>query len=153
MATLRYNQWLQLVSLDDSDPLKFDVTKVDLNVMLVTDEYQPDLDHKPVDVDKYIVKGVSVIVDDFFSTHGIGDVIDEVKDKMVIGFKAFPAEIAKEVDRVFTDKTKAEKIKQLIQNPDNNFQLWKELKENGVGYFVFESPEHGSLCFCETIEM
>lgn len=152
MSTLRYNQWLQLVSLPDNDPLKFDVSKVDLNVMLVTEEYQPAENHTPPDVDKYIVKGVSAIMDDFFSTHGISDILDEVKAKMVMGFKYFPAEIAKEVDRVFTDKTKAEKIKQLIQNPDNNFQLWKELKENGVGYFVFESPEHDSLCFCETIE-
>jgi uncharacterized protein (UPF0128 family) len=69
-----------------------------------------------------------------------------------MGFTYFPAEIAQEVDSVFTDKTKAEKIKQLIQMPENNHQLWQQLKENGVAYFVFESPEHNSLCFCETIE-
>jgi hypothetical protein len=153
MSTIRYTQWLQLVNLDDSDPLKFDVSNVDLNVKLVSEDYQPHADHKPIDVDKYIINGVSAIVDDFFATHGMSDIIDEVKSKMVMGFKYFPAEIAKEVDRVFTDKAKAEKVKQLIQNPDNNFQLWQELKENGVGYFVFESPEHDSLCFCETIEM
>jgi len=151
MGTFRYSDWLEKVSLNEFNP-----NNVNLNVKLVTDEYVPDQSHSPADVDKYIINGVSTIVENYFSANSMANIIDRVKEKMVLGFQTFPAEISAEIARVFPGdyyKEKREKLQQLIMMPEARQQLWRELKENGIGYFVFESPEHGILCFCESVEM
>lgn len=146
MSTLRYNDWLSLVSEG-----KFDVTKVDLNVKLVYDSYIPSEDHKINDVKKYIINGISTLVEDMFSSNTMSEIIEIIKAKMEIGFDSFSYEIGLEIDKLF-QKEKAEKLKQLIQSKgDNNVQLWKDLSDNGIKYFVVESPEHNCLCFCEEI--
>lgn len=147
MATTRYAEWLQNVSDGTFNP-----NNVNMNVKLVLDEYVPDEAHHPADVQKYIIQGVSVIVNDFFASNPMSNIIDEVKSKMELGFDAFPSEIAQEIDRVVTDETKREKLKELMTMPNPEMHdRWMQLKENGVGYFVFESAELGILCFCEEV--
>ena len=146
--TVRYLEWLDSVSNGTFDP-----SNVNMNVKLVLDEYTPSETHKPVDVEKYIIQGVSLIIDDFFSSNPMSNIVDEVKAKMEIAFEMFPYEISQEIDRVVTDEEKREKLKGLITmpSPDQHLDLWMQLKENGVGYFVFESAELGILCFCEEV--
>lgn len=145
--TTRYSDWLNSVSEG-----KFDPTNVNMNVKLVLDEYVPSEMHKPVDVEKYIIQGISVIVNDFFASNPMSNIIDEVKAKMEIGFEAFPSEISQEIDRVVLDETKREKLKEVITMPNpETHDRWMQLKENGIGYFVFESAELGILCFCEEV--
>mgnify|MGYP001564098249 CR=1 FL=1 len=146
--TTRYNDWLTAVSGGT-----FDVTKVNLNIKLVAEDYVPDEAHKPADVDKYIINGVSAIVNDYFCMNSMSNILDTIKAKMELGFQTFPYEIGLEIERVFFgEPEKAEKLKQLVQmRGDNNYQLWHDLKENGIKYFVAESTVHGVLCFCEEI--
>lgn len=147
MATVRYSDWLNSVSAGTFNP-----DSVNMNVKLVLDEYVPGEAHKPADVEKYIIQGVSVIVNDYFSRNPMSNIIDEVKAKMELAFDAFPGEIAQEIDRVVPDETKREKLKELITMPNPEVHnRWMKLKENGVGYFVFESVDHGILCFCEEV--
>ena len=146
MATIRYNEWLQKVSSGE-----FDLSKATMNVKLVAETYVPEESHTQADITPYILAGVAVIVDDYFSSNGMGNIIDTVKEKMLTGIKLFPDVVSKEIDRCF-DGEQAEKMKQLTMNPENNYQFWKDLKENGIKYFVFSSYEYDCLTFVEEID-
>ena len=149
MSTVRYNQWLAKVSSGE-----FDVTNVNMNVRLVTEDYIPNEDDTPADVTPYILNGVSVIVNDYFCTNPMSNILDTIKDKIELGFNLFPDVISAQIDAKIADETKREKLKQLIGMPaqeGNNYQFWNDLKENGIKYFVLESTEHGILTFCEEI--
>jgi len=149
--TTKYQAWLNAYSAGT-----FDVTNVDMNCRLVTEDYVPDVNHTPTDVEPYIIKVVSVLVEDFFSSNQMGSILDLTKERLQEGLYAFPYEVGLEIDRVFPgeeNEEKREKIKQLIQSPDPmHGDLWRELKENGIKYLVFESLAHGVLTFCEEID-
>ena len=146
MSTIRYNEWLNKVSSGE-----FDLNAATMNVKLVAETYIPDESHTQADVTPYILAGVAVIVDDYFSLNVMSNIIDEVKAKMLVGIKAFPDVVAKEIDRCFKGE-QAEKLKSIVQNPENNYQFWKDLKENGIKYFVFSSYEYDCLTFTEEVE-
>lgn len=146
MATIRYNEWLQKVSSGE-----FDLAKATMNVMLVAETYVPDENHTQANITPYILAGVAVIVDDFFSTNGMSNILDTVKEKMFAGIKLFPDVVAKEIDRCFKGE-QAEKLKAIVQSPENSFKFWQDMKENGIKYFVFNSSEYDCLTFVEEIE-
>jgi hypothetical protein len=132
-----------------------DIANVNFNLKLVTEHYTPDVAHKPADVDKYVINGLSVLVAKDIVTDTMSEIIDKAKENMLIAFESFPYEIGLEIDRLFVaDKEKADKLKQLIQMPTtDNRNIWNDLKENGITWFVFEEATLGILCFCEPIEM
>lgn len=142
-STTRYQEWIQCVQDGAFLP-----SNNRMNVKLVADTYVPDESHHIADVQDYIVNGVYAIVDDYFSANPMSNILDKVKSKLEEGFAMFPTEIGQEIDRIF-DAERAEKLKQLIQSPSNN--LWMDLKENGIGYFVFEFPELSILTFTEPL--
>jgi hypothetical protein len=145
MSTLRYNEWLAKLSSGE-----FDLNKATMNVMLVADTYVPNENHTRANITPYILSGVAVIVDDYFKQNGMSNILDTVKAKMVLGIQTFTDVVSKEIDRVFTGE-RADKLKQLIMNPENNYQFWNDLKEAGIKYFVFESTNYNCLTFCEDI--
>jgi hypothetical protein len=142
--TTKYTDWLRAY-----DNGTFNVVDVDITVRLVSDNYIPDESHKPADVEPYIIKGVSVLLDDFFSINGMGAIIETTQAKLQIGLTAFAEVVGEEIDKVITDETRRENLKKAIQNPEGNF--WQVLKDNGVKYLVFESVEHGVLTWCEEL--
>jgi len=130
---------------DAYDTGAMDIANVDFNVKLVLAEYEPDGVHKPEDVKKYIVNGVSVFVDTDITTKSMGELIQKAKDKMELCFKEFGAEVA---------EAAKELVNETVQEAMRNFQpdgFWELLRDNGVGYFVVEYPELGILCFTEPI--
>ncbi len=146
MATQRYNKWLQLTG-DGT----IDVSTASMNVLLVADFYQFDENHSPENIDEYVLNGVNALVNDFFSSNSINNIIERTKEYLMLGITTYPDVVTAEIDRVFVDyPDKAESLKQLITNPTETF--WKDLKEAGIGYFVFENVENDTLCFVEDIE-
>ena len=149
MSTIRYNQWLAKVSGG-----QFDVSNVNMNVRLVTFDYVPNENDTPANVTPYILNGVSVIVDDYFCTNPMSNILDTIKAKMEQAFKMFPDVVIAEFNKKIADVDKQEKFHRLIMQPghdQNSYQLWNDLKECGIKYFVLESTEHGILTFCEEI--
>lgn len=147
--TTKYTDWLSAVSAGT-----FNVNNVNLNVRLVIEDYIPDKAHKPADVDKYIITAVSTIVDNYFSSNGMGSITELTRERLKEGLLAFPDAVMVEIDRLITDPTKHENLKRVISgNPDpmREGMFWTDLKENGVKYLVFESVQHGCLCFCEEL--
>jgi phage gp36-like protein len=123
-----------------------------MNVMLVCDSYVPNENDTPASVTPYILNGVSAIVNDYFSANVMSNILDTIKAKMELGFQMFPDVIAAQIELKVTDTEKKEKLKQLIQmSGDNKYQFWKDLKDNGISWFVLESTEHGVLIFAEEL--
>ena len=148
MSTVVYNDYYSNIQANN-----LDIANVFFNVKLVAEMYEPDANHKTADVDKWVINGVGTHRDNAITTKSMQELIDQAKAKMLEGFKLFPYEIGQEIDALFPQE-KADKLKQLITMPsDNNYQLWKDLAENGLKYFVVECPELDVLCWCEEITM
>ena len=146
MATQRYSQWLQLTG-DGT----IDVQTMNMNVLLVADFYQFDENHTPDDINEYVLNGVNALLDDFFCTNSMNNIIERTKEYLMLGITTYPDVVKAEIDRVFADyPEKAEALKQLITTPTETF--WTDLKEAGIGYFVFTNAENNVLCFCEDID-
>ena len=130
----------------------FDIKNVDFNVKLVSEEYTPNQEHKPLDVDKYILNGISVLIEDDIATKSMGELIEKIKNNFLLFFSNFPEEIKSEIDTIILDTDKADKIKDAIDNvEENNHEIWNILSENGVKYFVVEYHTLNIVCFCEEV--
>lgn len=117
------------------------------NVKLVVDDYEPNENHKPEDVERYILNIDGVIVGDDITKLSMSEIVDKAKESLSKGLIEDRDDIFKTIDELI-DEDKREKVKQILSQPEIN---WNELSENGIKYFVFGAPDLNILTFCETI--
>ena len=144
--TTRYLEYLDgitngTISIDD----------VYFNVKLVSDEYVPNESHKHVDVQKYIIAALGVMTANDVKKLTMSEILDRAKELLKEGLTTYQDIIKDQIDVIISDKIKREKLKELISSGDNNYQFWQDLKDNGIGYFVFESAPDGVLTWCEEV--
>jgi hypothetical protein len=149
--TTRYTDYLQKYQSGE-----IDLADMYYNVKLVVEDYEPFEEHKPIDVEKYLITGLGVLKQDDILHDSMGDILNKAKTYLKIGIEMFPELVAEQVDSVLTDPEKREKLKELIRMPPTDeygqHSYWEKMKECGVKWFVFESAPHDILCFAEEIQ-
>jgi len=137
---------------DAYDNKLFDIKNVNFNAKLVSEDYIPDPSHKPADVKKYIITSLGALKGDVIFTKGMGDIVEIMKDKTRKDMNENKEETLLKVDDIFRDKPeKKEKIKDTLRVEEQPNDFWDSLRENGIKYFVVESPNLKTLCFCEEL--
>ena len=132
----------------------FDIRNVNFNVKLVSEDYVPDPSHKPADVKKYIITSLGALKGNVIATKSMGEIIELMKEKTKKDIEENKETAIANVEAIFADRPeKLEKLKQNIEMEDgNDWNWWETLKENGIKYFVIESPNLKILCFCEELQ-
>ena len=140
---------------DAYDAGKFDIHNVNFIAKLVTEDYNPNYLDKVNDVKPYFIVSVGALKGDVLATKSMSELMDIMKSKILDEIYLNSEEIFKLIDEVYIDKQeKASNLKRnltLDVSTNISYNYWDRLKEDGIKYFVVESPNLKILCFCEEI--
>lgn len=149
MSTTIYNEYYEKIQSKE-----IDIENVFFNVSIVTENYVPNVNDKPIDVFEYIITNVGALSKKDIVTLSMSEILDKVKQKLKKGIAVSSNSIISEIDKSNLSDEKKENLKNLMMNVgmDNDYDFWNKLSENGLTYLLFESKIHNTLCFCEEIK-
>lgn len=132
---------------------EIDIENVFFNVSIVTENYIPNINDKPIDVFEYIITNIGALSKKDIVTLTMSEILEKVKEKLKKGISISSNNIVLEIDKSNLSNEKKENLKNLMTSvsTDNDYDFWNKISENGLKYLLFESKIHNILCFCEEI--
>ncbi len=146
MSTIVYNEYYEKIQSKE-----IDIENVFFNVSIVTENYIPNINDKPIDVFEYIITNVGALSKTDIVTLTMSEILEKVKEKLNKGISISSNNIVLEINKTNLSDEKKENLKNMMMNIDNDYDFWNKMSENGLKYLLFESKIHNALCFCEEI--
>lgn len=146
MSTVVYNEYYEKIQSNE-----INIEDVFFNVSIVTENYIPNINDKPIDVFEYIITNVGALSKTDIVTLTMSEILEKVKEKLNKGISISSNNIVLEINKTNLSDEKKENLKNMMMNIDNDYDFWNKMSENGLKYLLFESKIHNALCFCEEI--